>query len=477
VPLFITNLGTELYGIWVLSNIILGYADIFDFGFTKGLQKYVAEARVKGDKEELSQVVVTGLALLSLMGLLIGGIIFIFSQPIITFFNISDEHIGIAINLLKISAVFSVIIWPLRITDVILSASMKIKEESLLNAIRYTAQSVIVLFMVYLNFPIVTIKIITMIIFTVLSLPAIIVARRAVPEVEWSLKSVRIAQIKRMSGFSFGMFHLSLLAMLSTKVDNIILGQMLGMTSVAIYAIISKPYEIIKMLSGLLMKTLMPVTYNVIPNATKEEKEDLIYSAVKYRTLIDVSLSAVTIVVLPSFINLWVGQEYMQYVIWGQLFASIHLFMGLASLGNVARAIGAMSLVNSMLTIKVLVNVIISIIMTKVMGFGGVIIGTFLSNALFGEIIFGKFISKKIGINHNRIIKAFIGPVAVGIIFIFVLLIQNYKFSTWMSLIFGSGVLFLILITVLLFLFMGDERKLIKNKINNFSIKKGVEKK
>ena len=131
---------------------------------------------------------------------------------------------------------------------------------------------------------------------------------------------------------------------------------------------------------------------------------------------------------------LCVGEEYIKYAIWAQLYIGIHFFMGMASLGNVARVAGAMRLVNGMLTVKVMINVIISIIATKIIGIGGVILGTFISNILFGEILFGKFICNKIDVDYKVVLKTFTQPVLVSLAFMIIMLYVNVVFHTWLTL-------------------------------------------
>ena len=237
------------------------------------MQKYVAEARVKEDNKELSQVVISGLVLLLSLGLILGAFIYLSADSIVSFFKVSAEHKSTAVMILRISALFSIILWPLRISDVVLNAAMKIKEESIVNAIRQITQSIVMLTLIYFQLSVVTIKLVTTVIFTVLSVPGIILVIKYFPEIDWSLKNFQIKQIKRMSGFSLGMFHISVLVMLSTRIDSLILGQMVGMTAVAIYAIISKPYEIINTVSNMLMRTLMPITFNVIPKASQKKEK------------------------------------------------------------------------------------------------------------------------------------------------------------------------------------------------------------
>jgi O-antigen/teichoic acid export membrane protein len=454
LPLFIKNLGAELYGIWVLSGVVLGYLNVFDFGFTQGLQKYVAEARVKSDHNELSEVVVTGTGLLLCIGLLIGGICFFGAAPIVGFFNIQPENQLIAKQLLQISALFCVVMWPLRIVDVVLNASMRIKELSFLNAFRTGIQSVVMLGMVYVAADIVLIKWVTTILLAVCSTGGILLIKRYVPEINWKPTLFRIYQLRRMHKFSLGMFYISILAMLSVKVDNLVIAKMLDMKMVAIYAIIAKPYELIARLSGMLMQTLMPVTFNLIPTATQSEKERLVCLAVKYRTLILVPMATVAIWAIPSFFRLWVGEEYVKYAIWAQLFVGVHFFMGLASLGNIARADGAMYLINGMLTVKVLLNLGISIFLTLKIGIGGVILGTFLSNILFGEILFGKNICHKINVSFTRVLLNFIPIIFLGAIGHVVLSFFAIQASSWMRLaslsVFFYGILVIIFVSCFL---------------------------
>ena len=69
LPLFIKNLGTELYGIWVISGITLGYLGIVDMGFTQGVMKHIAEAYSKKDFLKFNKIINTAIILFFLIGL------------------------------------------------------------------------------------------------------------------------------------------------------------------------------------------------------------------------------------------------------------------------------------------------------------------------------------------------------------------------------------------------------------------------
>jgi O-antigen/teichoic acid export membrane protein len=56
LPLFVKNIGLELYGIWVISGVIIGYLGVFDLGFSNGIMKYISEAYSKKDMVQFNHV-------------------------------------------------------------------------------------------------------------------------------------------------------------------------------------------------------------------------------------------------------------------------------------------------------------------------------------------------------------------------------------------------------------------------------------
>ncbi len=46
IPLFVKDLGQELYGIWILSRTIMGYFSLLDMGVSGGIVKYISESFV-----------------------------------------------------------------------------------------------------------------------------------------------------------------------------------------------------------------------------------------------------------------------------------------------------------------------------------------------------------------------------------------------------------------------------------------------
>ncbi len=418
LPLFIKNLGAELYGIWVLSGVVLGYLNVFDFGFTQGLQKYVAEARVKKDDQELSEVVITGVGLLFLIGLLLGGIFWIGAPSIVEFFNIQPESQKVATSLLKISALFCVVMWPLRIVDVVLNASMRIKELSFLNVFKTGAQSVVLLVMVWMGADVVLIKWVTAGLIAGCSAFGLVLLKKHLPEIRWNPTHFKINQLQRMHKFSLGMFYAAVVLMLQSRIDTLILAKTMTVASITSYVIAEKLFQIVQRFSQLITVALAPASFNIAGDARRMGV--LIEESIFYRCIVATFLSSIAFFVAPDFIVLWVGAEYEETVVWARVYLCICPFISVASVPQVARAAGGqVRLVNLFISIEMILNVVLSIFLVSKFGVGGPILGTVIAFFVAGPLLTSNFILKRIQVSNVWKVYRLVFPtvlVAFGII-------------------------------------------------------------
>lgn len=80
LPIIVSGLGEDAYGIFALIVAIVGYFAIIDINITAGSVKYLAEYHARADKEKISQVVSLGTAIYVGIGL-IGGIVIVAAAP------------------------------------------------------------------------------------------------------------------------------------------------------------------------------------------------------------------------------------------------------------------------------------------------------------------------------------------------------------------------------------------------------------
>lgn len=459
LPLFIKNLGAELYGIWVLSGVVLGYLNVFDFGFTQGLQKYAAEARVEGDQRQLSEVVVSGTCLLFFIGLLLGALFWFSADAVVGFFDIQPENQQVASSLLKISALFCVVMWPLRIVDVVLNASMRIKELSFLNAFKTGVQSLVMLGMVWVAADVVLIKWVSAGLIAACSSFGLVLVKKYVPEIRWNFINFQVRQLKRMHKFSLGMFYITVIGLLATQIDSLIIGKMLGMTAVAAYAVAFKLFQLIQRIAGMLMVAIMPTTFNLNASADYRRIQKLVDTTSRYRLLLTVPMAYIAILIAPDFIRLWVGESFVEHAIWAQVMCSANLFIGLGVANTVSRAMGHVKETNFIYSIQLVLNVCISIILVPYFGIGGPILGSVIAVILVGDFTMFPLFCRIMGIGWKptyfmamRILFVGFGLYGVGL-----LLRSFFDFSGLLELAIYSGLMASIFVLAFGLLFLKSE--------------------
>ena len=67
VPMTITYLSPERYGVWIALSSIIGWLSFFDIGFGNGLRNKFVEAIARGDKELAKIYVSTTYAILAII--------------------------------------------------------------------------------------------------------------------------------------------------------------------------------------------------------------------------------------------------------------------------------------------------------------------------------------------------------------------------------------------------------------------------
>ena len=59
-PFVLHHVGASDYGLWILISSLTGYASVLEFGISSAVIKYVAEFRIKGEREEMHALVEHG---------------------------------------------------------------------------------------------------------------------------------------------------------------------------------------------------------------------------------------------------------------------------------------------------------------------------------------------------------------------------------------------------------------------------------
>ena len=84
VPMLIKGLGVERFGILTLAWMFIGYFSLFDLGLGRALTQIIASRLGKGNATELSRLVWTALAIMSIVGVVGAAVAGLLSPLLIT---------------------------------------------------------------------------------------------------------------------------------------------------------------------------------------------------------------------------------------------------------------------------------------------------------------------------------------------------------------------------------------------------------
>ncbi len=391
LPLFVKNLGADLYGIWVIAGITLGYLGIMDMGFTQGVMKYISEAYVKKDFLKFNKVINTASVLFFLIGSVILLIIFLFHTQIVRLFAIRPENIETACQLLLITGIFAPVLWTTRITDTTFQGILRFKEYSILSGIQALGKTLAMLYLVYDGYGIVSIAIITNIVHLVLWTPSLAVLVKILPDLSFGKRFLTLDVIKEIMPFSMGVFYSQLIAMLALQADNLIIGIAVSMSGVTAYVVASKLFYTSYSYMGMLSGVLQPTTFQAFANDDKVLIDKILAKGTKYMTMLYTPIGYLGIIVSPLFIKTWMGVEYLQYAIWSQAFMAVFIVTsGFGMPINLVFNSGRTRPPNVIKTVSIFVNLTISILLVKNFGIGGPILGTLIAG-LLGPLTFPYF--------------------------------------------------------------------------------------
>ncbi len=132
------KLGVELFGIYTLAMVIIGYASIFDAGLTRAVVRGVAIK--KGEKTEISKVVTSATIAVFILGMFGGGILFFFRENLAALLKITPGHF---FDVVRSIQVLSFIVPAFLVTQIFLAELEGSEEFAKLNIQKSIGNSII----------------------------------------------------------------------------------------------------------------------------------------------------------------------------------------------------------------------------------------------------------------------------------------------------------------------------------------------
>lgn len=311
IPIFISKIGVERFGILTIVWALIGYFGIFDLGVGLATTKFVAEYLALKKLEELPSLIWTSLSLLFTLGLIAGLLLYLSSPWFVDhFFKISPQLLRETTTSFYLLSFTIPFVFATACMTGILGAQQRF---ALINSIQvpasvanYLAPLPILLFSNSLPYVVAMtafLRLLVCLVFFFLGL-------RSLPGLN-RIRMPRLLYAKQLLGFGGWLTISGIISPVMVYMDRFLIGAWLSMEVVAYYV---TPYELAGKLR-IIPISLMPVIFPAFSAHAAENQDKLValyHRAVKYIFLALAPVVVCIITLAHPFFHLWLGPKFAE---------------------------------------------------------------------------------------------------------------------------------------------------------------------
>jgi len=395
-PYIVSKLGIQRFGVWSLVLVITSYFGLLDLGLSASFVKYVAEYHTWKDYEAINRVFNSGLALYSILALVMMAAGFIFRDPILGLFKIPRDLfpearfvllVAVAIYALShVFGIFQAVIIGLQRMDVtnviILGASIPRVFGTVLFLERgYGLRGLIA------N---------EALVFATTALFLALSTFRLLPQLRLRRVFCHRQTLRQLLGYGTKVQISQLADLANSQTDRLLVGYFLGLGPVAYYELGSRVVLTIKRLARTLVGAIMPIASEIDASGDRALLYQLYLRASKYLVLIVVPVLLFLVAAAPLIMAAWMGKGYELSVSVIQLLAMGHMFHLLTGVGTAtAKGIGRPEYETRYSLLLLVMNTLLGIALVIKLGFWGMLIATplsLVSSSLYFMILFHRLL-------------------------------------------------------------------------------------
>lgn len=313
-PIMLRILGQAEYGLYGLSNSVIGYLSLLNFGMGSAVIRYITKCRVEKDHCELEKV--AGLfifvyTVLAVAVCIVGGSLTQFSG---VFFGTGLKSIEIIkLNkLIIIMTISTAISFPVSVYSSIIIAYEKYIFRKIIDSVVTVATPVLNLIVLYFGYATTGMAFIGLV-SQILYLIIFVWYSKKKLDISPKFCNMPFYMLKEIIGFSAFVFLSSIIDMLYWATDKVLIGAMVGTVSVAVYNIGGTFTSMLQNMSSAISGVFgTRVTAMVLSKRPIKDLSELLIRVGRLQYLIVSFFLSGYVVFGQTFILLWAGKGYEQ---------------------------------------------------------------------------------------------------------------------------------------------------------------------
>jgi len=362
-PIYISELGTETFGVWVIISAVTIWAQFGALGMPQTVMKFVAASAAKGDKEELLEYVSSALSAVLFSGSVVILILFIVKGVIADFLHVPQELKASTPLFILFSGSIVFMDFMARSVNSIQSGIGRMDLANLNEVAAKVLSAIFSVLLIYKGYGIWALFFGAMANCLIMLVLGFIMSVYLLGFFPFSVKSIRWGRVRETVNFGGSLTAGALLAMFTEPFNRFILGQYVSLSAAAVYDVASR---VVLQVKGVLEGCFRPFVAQSSAYFTSGQDEkirELSRLSVRLVFLLGVPMFLVLIVWAPELMGLWLKGTVMpgiSYAFRGFAFAYVfslmvtpayYLFMGIGRKEVCFRVFLVFSISNSTLVL------------------------------------------------------------------------------------------------------------------------------
>jgi O-antigen/teichoic acid export membrane protein len=313
-PIYLHFLGYEKYGVWLVLATVLTFSQLGNIGIGPAVTKLVAEEYGRKNIESIQGYVTTSLALLCISGSVVLMVILFFKGPIISVFKLDDENAGMALRLLPYIGILSIYIFVVHVFSSVLSGLGRMDLTNYIQSAGRIIAVFVATLLLYNRWGIESLLIGSIASYLFINIFVLVYIRRLTNISCIRLKSIDIHRCKQILRFGGAVFVSSLISMLLTPFNKLMLSRYVGVSSIPIYEIAFSGSMQIRSLMEVGLRALMPEISRLNGSMTVNAKNRIsqVYNrAIKFILIFGTPAYCLIILCLTPLLRIWLRDRFV----------------------------------------------------------------------------------------------------------------------------------------------------------------------
>jgi len=191
---------------------------------------------------------------------------------------------------------------------------------------------------------------------------------------------VHFGILRVLFSYSWILFVSRIIGIIFNQMDKFLIWLYLAVSQMAIYAVVVRPANLIRMLISILNSAIIPEVARLHHNKETARIRTLFINLVRYAYLIILPLLTVTYTYMDNLLSLWVGREFAPYSYMAVVMLSVYLLAPIPAMASTI--LTGLELIKKTIWISIvasIINIVLSLILLRSMGLVGLLVATLVA--------------------------------------------------------------------------------------------------